>query len=85
MIKRIEGRHVFAAAKVLLYMVLVSTTGSLLIATALIIAFISTYGYAVAYLKGWQVMGIQDNLCLYDSEESVGNVSCKSRYSILIV
>ena len=74
---RIEGRHLFAGAKILLYMILVSVTGSIIIGSLLMLAFISTYGYAVAYLKGWEVMGIQDNLCLYDSEESVGNVSCK--------
>ena len=73
----IEGRHVFTSAKLLLYMILASWTESLLLGTLLMLVFISTYGYGFAYYKGWNVMGIQDNLCLYDSEESVGNVSCK--------
>ena len=78
MIIKIEGRHVFTSAKLLLYMIMVSWTESLILGTLLMLAFISSYGYIIAYFKGWQVMGIQDNLCLYDSEESVGNVSCKN-------
>ncbi len=37
-------------------------------------AVVYSFRYAIAYLKGFGLMSIQDNLCLCDTDKSVANV-----------
>lgn len=73
-------RHQRIAATVLKFAMLLvtwSVTGNFWFASTLMILLLTTYKYVIAGLKNYDVLGIQDTLCLYDNERSVANVASK--------
>ncbi len=75
---KVDNARIFTIFKVLVFVGAFNITQSLTCATIISLFFISTYGYLIAFINGYEVMSVQDNLCLYDWEKAVGNVSCKN-------
>ena len=74
---KISNARLFTIFKLFVFVAAFNFTKSLTYASIISLIFISTYGYLIAFIKGYEVMGVQDNLCLYDWDKAVSNVSCK--------
>ena len=70
-------RMVLSLVKTLVFLSLWCLARNFGFAVVLMLLVLPFYKYVIAGLRGYSVMGIQDMLCLYDSDKSVANVASK--------